>query len=99
MHANIQEYQKPVKSLAVRRFVKLITMDAQRSAALRVVSPVPLTSDGSTSTAGKDSSSGMSAKSSIEESSTGKVDVVGISSTSKISGGLEDRAMGRSMAR
>lgn len=38
---NVQEYQNPVKSLAVKRFVKLITIDAQRSAALRVVSPVP----------------------------------------------------------
>lgn len=96
---NVHEYQNPVKSLDVKRLVKLITIDAHRSAAFRVVSPVPCTSERSTSTAGKDSSSGTSAKSRMEDSSTGRVDVEGISSTSKISGGLEDRAMGRSIAR
>ena len=97
---NVHEYQNPVKSLDVSRLVKLITIDAHRSAAFRVVSPVPCTSERSTSTAGKDSSSGTSAKSRMEDSSTGRVDVVeGISSTSKISGGLEDRAIGRSIAR
>lgn len=96
---NVHEYQNPVKSLDVKRLVKLITIEAHRSAAFRVVSPVPCTSERSTSTAGKDSSSGTSAKSRMEDSSTGSVDVEGISSTSKISGGLEDRAMGRSIAR
>lgn len=79
--------------------MKLITIEAQRSAELRVVSPV-LWSD--SSTAGKDSISGMFRKSRTGESSmavSSAEGFVGISSRSKINGGLDDRAIGRRSAR
>jgi hypothetical protein len=99
MQGDLQEYQNPVKSLDVNRRVKLITIEAQRSAEFKVVSPVLWSVN---SIAGKDSISGMFRKSRTGESSTAVSNTegfVGISSRSKINGGLEDRAIGRSRAR
>jgi hypothetical protein len=93
---NLQEYQNPVKSLEVSRLVKFTKMDAHFSAACRVASPVPNSSDIAIS--GRESISGRSMKSSID-SLAGKGDVADISSKSKMRGGLEDRAIGLNIAR
>lgn len=93
---SLHEYQNAVKSLDVSRLAKFTNMEAHFSAACRVASPVPNSSEIDIS--GNDSISGRSMKSSID-SSTGKGDVADISSKSKISGGSDDRAIGLSIAR
>jgi hypothetical protein len=93
---SLQEYQNAVKSLDVSRLAKFTNIEAHFSAACRVASPVPNSSEIAIS--GKDPISGRSMKS-IMDSSTGNGDVADRSSKSKISGGSDDRAIGRSIAR